>query len=118
MFRVSFIFLLGLVLFACSGEPSVKKPDDLLSQEQMVEVLYEMGLTEAAYHGRTREDTLALEKFKQRIVFNYEELGITREQFESSYDYYMHQPEELVKIYNEVLARYSTRISEVEEEID
>lgn len=112
------IFISVFFLFSCSYEPGVNAPDNLLSKEQMIAVLYDLGLAEAAYRGRHHKDTLAEEKVRERVLYNFEEHKTTKKQFEASYDYYMKQPEMLVEIYNEVLARYSTRLSEVEEKVD
>jgi len=111
------ILLLVLIFISCGNEPEIVKPDNLLEKEQMIEVLYDLGLAEAAYRGRHHKDTIAEEKVRQRVFYNFSEHGVSKEQFEKSYDYYMKNPEVLVEIYNEVLARYSTRLSEVEEEV-
>jgi hypothetical protein len=84
----------------------------------MIEVLYDMGLSEAAYHGRLNNDTLAEEKVTQRVLYSFEKHAITQAQFEESYDFYMKEPAVLVEIYNEVLARYSMSLAEVEEEVE
>ena len=110
---LSFAFL----FFSCGNEPKILEPENLMSKEQMVEVLYDLGLAEAAYRGRHHTDTLAEEKVRQRVMYDFTEHGVSKLQFEDSYDYYMKKPDELIEIYNEVLARYSTRIAEVEEEV-
>ena len=115
--RVLALILVASLLFSCSDEPEIVKPDNLPSKEQMIDVLYDLGLAEAAYRGRHHTDTLAEEKVRQRVMYNFSDHGVSKVQFEESYDYYMKQPEDLVEIYNEVLGRYSTRLSEVEEEV-
>ena len=85
------IFISVFFLFSCSYEPGVNAPDNLLSKEQMIAVLYDLGLAEAAYRGRHHKDTLAEEKVRERVLYNFEEHKTTKKQFEASYDYYMKQ---------------------------
>ncbi|MGB0403356.1 MAG: DUF4296 domain-containing protein [Salibacteraceae bacterium] len=121
MNRSSLLVFVSVFLFAltsCSNGDNRVKPEGLIQHEQMVDILYHMGLSEAAYRGRLHTDTLAQEKVKQRVNYNFNEHGVTKKEFEESYDYYMKEPDELVHIYNDVLALYSTKLSEVEESVD
>lgn len=113
-----FILTITLALFSCSTGAKREKPDGLIEHKQMVDILYHMGLSEAAFRGRLHTDTLATEKVKQRVNYNFSTHNVTKKQFEDSYDYYMKEPDELVGIYNEVLALYSTKLSEIEESVD
>ena len=112
-------FLLGVLILASCGISPKKEEniEHLVKKETMIQVFYDLSLTEAAWRARLHADTLAKEKASQRILSAMEKHGITYEDFNLTHEYYLRHPDELRDMYNEVLARYSTKISEIEEEV-
>lgn len=107
---------IGLAFGSCSDDLDPTPPEDLLHKDVMVTTMYEMGLIEAAYRGRLHGDTLAQQKVEQRVAQLYQSQGITKEQFENSYKFYMNDPQRLVDMYTEILALYSAQLAQVEKE--
>jgi len=101
-------FLIIPALFACNKQQSPpgsdpQKPDSLISRRQMVRILTDVHLTEAAVSFiRTRGDApknLTGDYFT--AVFS--KYKISRKNFESSFDFYKRDQENLIKIYEEVI---------------
>lgn len=91
--------LLSLALiFSCGG--AGKKPDDILSQDEMVKVLAEIYITEE------KVNSLALARDSAAQVFDlvqgkvFEATGVPDSTFRRSIDYYTDRPQELEKIYS------------------
>jgi hypothetical protein len=113
------VFCLSAVLWSCtSGVSENAKPEGIIDQQTMTDIIYDLSLIEAAWRSRLYADTLAQTKASQRILFTFKKYGVTQAKFDSSYSYYLEQPIQLEEIYGEVLNRYSTRLSEIEEEVE
>ncbi len=96
------IFLTVLVI-VCSCS-SVNAPEDLIGEEQMVKVMTEIHILEAKMSKIIVEpidSTQAVYNHYEKMLF--EELGITQEQYERSFNYYVDNPGEFEKIYNAVV---------------
>ena len=99
-FSVLIIALMAsaIIIFSC-GKPEEKKPDYVLSQEEMVKVLAEV------YIGEQKIDRLSLHPDSARIVFGtlekkiFENLNVPDSVFRASVDYYMDHPREMEMIY-------------------
>ena len=96
--RQACILMIGLVFFSCHN--STRKPEGILSHEDMVKMLSEVYLTEE------RISRLSLSPDSARRVFEliehrlYEKTGIPDSVFKRSVDYYMDRPIEMEKIYS------------------
>ena len=97
-----------LVLFACSGQQptsgtDLQKPDSLISRNQMVRIITDVHLTEAAlaYIKNKGEAKTDIAKDYYDAVFS--KYKISRKNFESNFDYYKRDQEELIKIYEAVI---------------
>ncbi len=100
------------VLFtSCLNEE--KKPEIVLSESQMVEVMTEFQIAEAivrlGYHRTT--DSLIYNDSIYSALFN--KLEITQQQFDTSFSYYSAHPKDFEKIYEQVLTNLSTRAAEI-----
>lgn len=107
------IVITGLML-SCFPEESIEKPPaKVLDKEIIVNILYEVELIEAAYSGRTPDDTLAKLMTNDRYVSLFEEYGITDSLFKENYDYYvrMHEMEDIL---SQVLEKLNTKLTETE----
>lgn len=96
------IFLTVLVIVcACSGST---EPDDLIGREQMVKVMTEVHLLEAKINKvpvDPVDSTQAVYDHYEKLLFK--DLGITQDQYEQSFNYYVDNPNEFEKIYNAVV---------------
>jgi hypothetical protein len=109
-----FLWLLIIpALIACKNQqsPSVsdrQKPDSLISRRQMVRILTDVHLTEAAVsYLKTRGDASKslTEDYFTALFSKYK---ISRKNFESNFDYYKRDQEDLIKIYEEVIKNLET----------
>jgi hypothetical protein len=91
------IFLSLALVFSC-GQAD-QKPDDILSQEEMVKVLAEI------YIAEEKVNSLALSRDSAAQVFDlvqdrvFSDTGVPDSVFKKSIDYYTDRPQELEKIY-------------------
>jgi len=100
-------------LFACTKQQSpsgsdLQKPDSLISRMQMVRILTDVHLTEAAVSNiKTRGDAPKnlSEDYYTALFSKYK---ISRKNFESNFDYYKRDQEDLIKIYEEVIKNLET----------
>ena len=96
------IFLTVLViLLACGGS---KEPENLLTPQQMTKLLMEIHLLEA----KVDELPIVPQDSSQSVYNHYEkllfqDLEITDEQYEVSFNYYLDHPKQFEKIYNAVV---------------
>jgi len=93
-------FFLLITFSSCSGDNSVAIPDDVLTPEEISQVLTEIQIVEARYQRRlyspkTEMKTLALEDFRKVLRKN----GLTPQEFKESFDFYKQYPELLSEVY-------------------
>jgi hypothetical protein len=105
-----FLFVVvTLLLFACKNNQSsaaadIQKPDSLIQRSQMVRILTDVHLTEAAlgFYKTKGEATKNLTSDYYNAVFS--KYRISRKNFESNFKYYESNPDELIKIYEQVIS--------------
>lgn len=98
--QISYIFLIILIV-SCAGESKkkVKKPDNLISKEKMVDVIYDMSLISAA-KGVNRK--LMEQRGVHPEKYVYKKHGIDSVQFALSNEYYAFDLDAYEEIYKEV----------------
>uniref|UniRef100_UPI00404A9B03 DUF4296 domain-containing protein n=1 Tax=Flavobacterium sp. TaxID=239 RepID=UPI00404A9B03 len=96
-----FIFLVGLLLFSCTKKP-VQKPENLLSEEVMVDILYDTLLLQAA-------EAQAYDKLTENKIrvntFIYNKYKIDSATYYQNHKYYAANLSKFKKMYNEVTSR-------------
>jgi hypothetical protein len=94
-----FSLILGFSILTCCGMPEKKKPEYILSQEQMVETLGEV------YIAEQKVNRLSLNADSAFLVFGsmekkiFENLSVPDSVFRASVEYYMDHPKEMEAIY-------------------
>jgi hypothetical protein len=98
--QITYIILV-ILFVSCAGEGKkrVKKPDNLISKDKMVEVIYDMSLISAA-KGVNRK--LMEQKGVHPEKYIYEKHGIDSVQFALSNEYYAFDLDAYEEIYKEV----------------
>jgi hypothetical protein len=119
-------------LFACNQPKTdaVEKPDDLIPEEKMVQIMADVHLLEAALNVRTPQVTrphgpLTLEGPRDSILHTvvndpaakppiewydiFKRHGVTKKQYETSMAWYGSQPEKLNTLYDEVITELTKR---------
>lgn len=111
MKRIAFLLALFSMFSSCDNSV-IKKPKHLISEKQMVNMLYDIHLAEATYN-RMRNDSIvrksSSENFYYSILAKYE---VADSVFEKSFVYYASVPKNFEKMYREVM----NKLSETEQE--
>ena len=93
------ILLVGLS--SCQSEGGDDAPPPL-DQETFVPVLLDMQILEATYKQRVVQRANKDSLMSHNYAFIFNKHGITRDQFEQSYNYWTKRPEEMRLIYEEI----------------
>ena len=99
---------LALALSACQ----VKRPDTVLSDAQMEEVLYDYHIAKALGEGTPHADNYKRVLYVESVFKKY---GITQAQFDSSMVWFSRNPEVLGKIYENIVNRLKAEQTNLEE---
>lgn len=93
--------LLAIFITACTSNTIYKKPDDLISKKEMVNLLTDMYLANAAKNSKTK----ALERDINFMPLVYEKYGIDSTRFQRSNRYYMSRIDDYEAIHKKVETR-------------
>ncbi len=99
------------ILVSCNREV-IKKPDHLVKEKEMINMLVDIHLAEATFN-RMRNDTIV--KKSSSVDFYYSVLAkynVADSVFERSFIYYASNPKNFEKMYREVM----NKLSEIEQE--
>jgi len=101
-------------------EPKIYRevPSGLVDKEELVKILYDLQLIQAAYKGRPHNDTIAEQTRNARTIALLERHNLTQSVFESSMEYYHQSPDDMEEIYGEVITKLNMKITQLEEKID
>ena len=102
MYRTSLAILVVLLAFAgCTFDRKITPPDDVIGQNKMINILYEIHRTDAAL---TTQNILKNYKGDDKDLYNhiYKEYEITRKKFDRSLNFYTKNPENLKFIYKQL----------------
>jgi hypothetical protein len=99
------IGLMAMVALGCSPE----RPKQELSETEMVRVLTEIYQYEEKINRLNQPRDSAEKIFAQASPAIFQRIGIPDSVFRTSYDYYLHRPEDLARIYSVVVDSLSLR---------
>lgn len=106
------LFVLVFVVVACE-KPIIPKPDDLVKQDQMIDILVDMHLAEAT-HTKFRYDSIM--KNNSSVNFYYSVLAkyeMPDSVFEKSFLYYASNAKNFEKMYRKVMSNLSQKEQEL-----
>lgn len=108
-----FLLIIGIVsvLVSCKGSISgfYPEPDNLLSKEEMVDILTELAIIESAYQMKYVQVTRYSKVLQQDADSIFRAFKADRHTFEESMTYYGYHQEELIEIYQYVKANLEQR---------
>ena len=104
-------FFLFLFLFSCKPK-EVKIPVGILPKEQIVNILTDVHLAEAALTYKSAKSDSAMQLAVDYYNYIYQSRHVTKKQFDESLDFYTKHPELLEKIYEEVINELSKKQAE------
>ena len=113
---ISFVLLL-IILSSCYNErkSTLVPPDPLLTEEQLLNVLTDMQLAEAIINYDRLQKITNKGDFKDTIYsVILQHYSISAEQLNDNLDYYNNDPENMERLYEEVLSNLSTLQSEIQ----
>ena len=116
MFKNLIYLLLVLALSSCYTEnkPATEPPESLLSKELVIELITDLQLAEGIISNNRLDKTLTKRDFKDSIYqVIFEHYQITAEQMKENLDYYNNDPEQMEKMYEQVLTNLSKYESEI-----
>ena len=110
------ILTIGFLIGLGGCEEQEEMPDYLWTKERFTEVLTEMQIAESMLR-------LGIHKKRDSIVLRdsiysslFRKLNISRADFDSNYTYYLRRPDELGKIYDQVLVNLSEQSASLKRE--
>ncbi|QGY44400.1 DUF4296 domain-containing protein [Maribellus comscasis] len=108
------IIIFTILAFAACDEPTVEKPENLVRENQMIDMLIDVHLAEATYYSRNRQDSTIKNTtsadFYYAILDKYQ---VPDSVFEKSLIFYLSKPKNFEKMYRKV----QSRLSEMEQDL-
>lgn len=102
------LFIVSCLLFSCKPDKEEDQPvpENLLTEEQLIQVLTDTYLSESA--SAINVKAVTGEKFDSVYIFNpLKDNGISKAKFDSTIVYYSRHPKKLKIIYNKILDKLS-----------
>jgi hypothetical protein len=110
MKKISFILFLSVFFMACTSNTIIKKPDHLISKNQMVDLLTDMLIAAGAENIKN----IDLERNVNYYPLVFEKYGIDSTRFKESNHYYTSQIDE----YEKILKKVDERLKAIKEKLD
>jgi hypothetical protein len=120
--KVSVYFLIVSLLFAFGCNPKeevvISEPDYLIPEDTFKMLLFDLYLLEG-YAARNPErlkkmDTL----YERKTMYIFEKHQVKEARFRKSFDYYLTQPQDLERMYEELLEEYTTKQANLSTAVD
>lgn len=102
MKKIAFILLFSTCLISCNKE---NKPENLLNQQKMQELLYELFVVNGLYSNINQKDSIFLRQTPNQILVKY---GLDSTRFIEQHRYYMAN----VEIYTQMLDSIDTKLKD------
>ncbi|MCX6245662.1 MAG: DUF4296 domain-containing protein [Bacteroidetes bacterium] len=108
----------GLILICCLASCGHKKADvnlgafpadSLISRDQMIRVMVDLHLVEAALQLERNRGGKLPELTREYFSWLYSRYHVSRKRFQANIDYYKRNPEEFSKMYEEVVKELTNR---------
>lgn len=113
MKKISYLFFISIFLMACTSNTIMKKPDDLIPKNQMVDLLTDMLIASGAENIKN----IDLERNVNYFPLVFEKYGIDSTRFKESNYYYTSQIDDYEKILKEVDKRLKAMKEKLDQEI-
>jgi len=113
MKKISYLFFLSVFLMACTSNTIMKKPDNLIPKNQMVDLLTDMLIAAGAENIKNVD----LERNVNYFPLVFEKYGIDSTRFRESNYYYTSQIDDYEKILKKVDERLKTLKEKFDNEI-
>ncbi|MFN7014069.1 MAG: DUF4296 domain-containing protein [Bacteroidia bacterium] len=112
-----FLFIAILLFSSCSLEKKeISIPDYVITQDSMVHILADVHIQEAMMNQYSQEGRhMKMNPIKQyQLIFD--KYNISKERYDSSYQFYLDNPSLLNKIYENVVIELTKKQAEIEQD--
>ncbi len=110
MKKISYILFFGIFFMGCTSNTIIKKPDHLIPEKQMVDLLTDMLIASGAENIKNS----GLERNVNYYPLVFEKYGIDSTQFKESNYYYTSRIDD----YEEILKKVDERLKAMKKELD
>ena len=108
-----YVLLFFLAAMTSCEEPVVEKPENLIKEEKMIEMMLDMHLAEAIFQNQRYQDSAILKTTSADFYYSVlEEYNVPDTLFEKSFVYYASNPRQFEKMYQDVM----NKLSEMEQQ--
>lgn len=110
-----FVIALIGILASCSSDLKLPSaPDDLIPEEQMIDLLYDMTVLEAGIQTRYQSVNRYYKVMQQSGKAYLKSKGISVKRYERSYDYYVSRPEKMQEMYTQVMDSITVELNKLQ----
>ena len=103
--------IMGLL---CLSACNVRRPEMVISNSKMADVLYDYHMTKAMIKNRTVSSD---DERQAYMDFVFKKHGITEEVFDSSLSWYSHNPDQMTSVYDQVFTRMNQESEGIKQRI-
>ena len=111
--RKIFIIIISFIILGCQS--GMQKPEDLIPKNKLINILVDIHIHDAVISDLMRKDLLvkqAIPEYYDQVLSEYQ---ITKEQLESTLDYYSIKKEKLTMVYEQVVDSLEVRRIEMQQ---
>ena len=110
--RLVIVFLISILSFFVSCQQTEESlPEGLISKDNFIEMLVDIQLFEAINHVKREKGQVEF-NLDQAYEWLFEKYNTSRENFQTSFDYYARDTKGFEEMYDEVIIRISQREAE------
>ena len=110
MKKISYLLFLGVFFMGCTSNTIIKKPDNLISKKQMVDLLTDLAIASGAENIKNND----LERNVNYFPLVFKKYGIDSTRFKESNYYYTSRIDD----YEEILKKVDDRLKAMKKELD
>lgn|SRR5690554_599405 len=109
---IPILIVILIAVYGC-GKAPIEKPENLLPEDQLIDMMVDVHIAEATYNTRRNQDTLLLNSNSADFYYSVlQKHGVPDSVFEKSIVYYGSQPRRFEKMYRKVM----NQLTELEQE--
>jgi hypothetical protein len=113
--KKAFLLCVLFVSFSCQSVEPNEKPE--ISREKFTEAIAYFAVLEGNYNVSLIREQNGLEILASNYRFAFDSLGFSPDQFEQTYRYYLDDPNEMSKIFDEALSLLNARKAQIDNKI-
>lgn len=113
MKRNIIIVFFAVLFFTACDEPDMEKPEHLVKENKMIDMLVDVHLAQSTYNNRYRQDSIIINTTATDFYYSIlDKYNVPDSVFEKSLIFYLSKPKNFEKMYRKV----QSKLSEMEQE--